>query len=101
MSEIDSLISIAELAKLCRISTQRARKLVTARRTPAPVRIGRSIRFRASEVDTWIRLGCPARRTLEARLARSDEGTSRRSRRASAAGDSTAQRVSNTDGLEE
>jgi predicted DNA-binding transcriptional regulator AlpA len=33
---------------------------------PAPIRMGRSVRWRVSDIEEWVRLGCPSREVFEA-----------------------------------
>ena len=42
------------------------RKDYLAGRTPLPVRLGRSVRWDAEELDAWISAGCPCRERWEA-----------------------------------
>lgn len=45
------------------------RKLWTMNATgqlPAPVRMGRSVRWRTADITEWVRLGCPSREVFEA-----------------------------------
>jgi predicted DNA-binding transcriptional regulator AlpA len=33
---------------------------------PAPIRLGRSVRWRTDDITEWVRLGCPSREVFEA-----------------------------------
>ena len=74
MPTLESLLSIAQVARLVGVSQRTLRRMIAEDRTPQPVRIGRAIRMRASEVDLWIKLGCPDRRTLEATHTETEGG---------------------------
>jgi excisionase family DNA binding protein len=53
------LISAAELASLLGISERTLWRLLSARRLPQPLRLGRNTRWRADEIRRWIDSGCP------------------------------------------
>ena len=65
MPVIESLLPIPAAAKLAGISARTFWKMIAENRTPEVVRIGRSVRLRASDIDLWIKLGCPDRRDFE------------------------------------
>jgi len=44
-----------------------------AGRTPAPIRLGRSVRWDESELDAWIAAGCPCRERWETMKEARDE----------------------------
>jgi len=73
MPVIESLLKIPEVAKLAGVSPRTVWKLISSGRAPELVCIGRARRMRASDVDLWIRLGCPSRECLEAeKIARQE-----------------------------
>ncbi len=76
MPVIESLLKIPEVAKLAGISPRMVWKLIAMGRTPEMVSIGRARRMRASDVDLWIKLGCPSREDVEA-ARRETEGAVR------------------------
>jgi excisionase family DNA binding protein len=56
----ESLLIGAEcLANLLQLSTRTLWRLVHAGKIPAPLRIGRSVRWKRSEIEQWIEAGCP------------------------------------------
>jgi len=55
------LLSAAEAAKLLNISQRHLWALSTSGRMPAPIRLGRSVRWSADELRTWLDAGCPTR----------------------------------------
>lgn len=60
MSAVESLLSVRKVAKLLGLCERTIWKLLAAQRIPEPVRIGHSVRFRASQINDWISAGCPA-----------------------------------------
>jgi excisionase family DNA binding protein len=66
MPVIESLLRVTEASKLTGVSTRTFWKLIASGRAPEVVRIGRAVRIRASDLDQWIKLGCPSRDVLEA-----------------------------------
>lgn len=52
------MITKAQLATMLQISMRHLENLVRLGRTPRPVRIGRCVRFRVTDVDGWIAAGC-------------------------------------------
>ena len=63
------LLTVKDLsARLC-ISPRQVWKLLASGRIPAPLRLSRSVRWRADLIDRWIELGCPSRDEFEAACA--------------------------------
>ena len=60
-----NLLTAGDLARRLRVSLRQVRKLHSEALVPAPVRLGRSARWRGSEVGKWIEAGCPSRATWE------------------------------------
>ena len=58
---VDRLLCVDEVADFIGISTRQAWRHDRAGKLPAPVRIGRSVRWRNSEIQAWIAAGCPLR----------------------------------------
>ena len=48
-----------ELAAVLKISSRHLRRLVDAGLIPGVIRLGRSVRFNANEIDSWIQANCP------------------------------------------
>lgn len=61
------LLTAGDLARRLRLSIRMVRKLNSEGSLPNPIRLGRSIRWRASEVAEWIAAGCPDRKAREKR----------------------------------
>lgn len=60
------LLTVRNLAALLKVSTRQVWKMTSAGRLPEPVRLGRSVRWRAGDIDEWVRLGCISRNEFEA-----------------------------------
>ena len=63
------LLTVKEVATALRVSVRQVWKLNAAERLPAPVRLCRSVRWRASDIAEFVRLGCPKRDAFEAARA--------------------------------
>jgi excisionase family DNA binding protein len=62
VADPDRLIDAPEAADRLRVSVRTLRRLTDAGRCPAPIRVGRCLRWRSSDLDTWIAAGCPMER---------------------------------------
>ena len=60
------LLDVTETARLIGQAISTVHKAHRAGRMPAPVRLGRSIRWRRAELLAWIQAGCPSREAWEA-----------------------------------
>jgi predicted DNA-binding transcriptional regulator AlpA len=63
------LMTVREVAVALRVSPRQIWKLNSTHRLPAPVRLCRSVRWRASDIAEFVRLGCPSRDRFEAEIA--------------------------------
>ena len=62
MDETVELLTVREVARLLKLSTRQIWKLSSAGKLPAPVRLGRSVRWRASDLARFLAVGAdPAR----------------------------------------
>lgn len=52
-------------AKICGIGRTAWLTLVSAGKTPAPIRLGRRVLWLREEITDWCRAGCPAREKWE------------------------------------
>ena len=52
------LLKVAEVAALLKVSTRQIWKLAASGRLPTPVRLGRSVRWRAADIDAFVERGC-------------------------------------------
>jgi predicted DNA-binding transcriptional regulator AlpA len=62
------LLPDVDTAALLRISRAHLHRLRSAGMLPAPVRLGRAVRWRRSDIEAWILMGCPSRSEFEVRL---------------------------------
>src|SRR5690606_16763111 len=53
------LITADELANLLGLSTRTVWRMHSAGRLPAPIKLGRAVRWRHKEIHAWIEAGCP------------------------------------------
>ena len=58
-------LSAVELARLLGVSLRHVRRLDSAGKLPKPIRLGRAVRWRVNEVNDWMAVGAPDRRTWE------------------------------------
>ena len=61
------LVDTPAAAKLCGVSERHFLTLKTAGRTPAPVKLGKAVRFPVEHLRAWVRMGCPPRAEFERR----------------------------------
>ena len=70
MPTIESLISIEQVAKLTGMSVRWVFDAISKELIgPRPVRLGGRQRFRASDIDKWLKAGCPDRQTWDKGVA--------------------------------
>jgi prophage regulatory protein len=58
------LISAATLAERLDVSVRTVWRLLNSRKLPHPIKVGGSVRWRASDIADWIRQGCPEQRAI-------------------------------------
>lgn len=63
------LLSVKDVARTLSLSARSVWKLLSSGRLPQPVRLGRSVRWRADELTAWMDAGCPPRDRWEAEKA--------------------------------
>jgi len=63
------LLDVRAVAERLSVSARAIWKWQASGRLPAPVRLGRSVRWRSSDIDEWIEQGCPSRSAFEAAKA--------------------------------
>ena len=56
------LLMVGDLAHRRRISIRQTWKLKAEGSLPKPIRLGRSVRWRASDIAEWVAAGCPVKR---------------------------------------
>ena len=59
------LLTVREVATALKVSPRQIWKLSSAGRLPAPVRLARSVRWRAADIARFVELGCPPRAEFE------------------------------------
>lgn len=59
------LLTAGDLARRLRVSIRQIRKLHSDALMPAPLRLGRSVRWRAAELAAWLSAGAPSRTEWE------------------------------------
>ena len=66
------LMTCRDVAAALKVSVRQVWKLVSMGRLPTPVRLARSVRWRAADIVRFVELGCPSREQFEA--AKTGEG---------------------------
>lgn len=61
----DALIDVRAVSTLYGCSARHTWRMAELRRIPAPVRVGRLVRWRIGDVRSHIRAGCPSCRTTK------------------------------------
>ncbi|MGD2109738.1 MAG: helix-turn-helix domain-containing protein [Phycisphaerae bacterium] len=61
-----ALLSVKDVAAALSVSQRSIWKLASTGRICAPVRLGRSVRWRADDIAQWVQQGCPGRDKWEA-----------------------------------
>ena len=69
LREQEFLLSQRDLAERLQVSKRKIQRMDVAGQLPRPIRLGRSVRWRASEIDEWLQGGAPSRRLWEQREA--------------------------------
>jgi excisionase family DNA binding protein len=60
------LVSHSEAAELAGVSLATWMRMVSAGRTPAPIKLSRGlVRFRTADLQLWVAQGCPERNRFE------------------------------------
>jgi len=59
------LLNIFELANMLDVSTGTVRRWWATGILPAPLKIGRSIRWRNADIQAWLEAGCPHMANVE------------------------------------
>ena len=72
MSEVarkkEMLLKTTDVAERLSVSPRTVARLASSGQIPAPVKIGGSVRWRATDIQAWIELGCPDRKKFEATM---------------------------------
>lgn len=59
ITTLPSLLTIDQVANLLQVSTRSVRRMRATGAIPAPILIGKSVRWRSEDFRTWIEAGCP------------------------------------------
>ena len=59
------LLTLKQVAELLSVSERHVHKLNSSGRLPRPVRLGRSVRWRRVELESWVEAGSPDRARWE------------------------------------
>lgn len=54
------LLSVGEVSKIVGVCERTIWRLKDSGRMPAPVKVGRSVRWRRADIESWIACGCPS-----------------------------------------
>jgi len=65
----EKLLKANEVAQTVNVSKRTIHRLNCAGKIPCPIKINGSIRWRQSDIDLWIELGCPDREAFNIRKA--------------------------------
>jgi excisionase family DNA binding protein len=68
----EKLLSVKAVAELLSLSKRTVHRLVSSGKIVTPLKINGSVRFRHSDIEKWIELGCPDRATFELRNNRGE-----------------------------
>ena len=68
-ADSDRLLRVGDVAVRLGISIRQVWKLLACGRLPAPLHLGRAVRWRAADISRFIALGCPSRDEFEQRRA--------------------------------
>lgn len=63
----EKLIDVTKVAKMTATSPRTVHRLNSSGRIPRSLKIGGCLRWRASDIDAWIEMGCPRRAEFEAK----------------------------------
>lgn len=63
------LVGRSEAAAMTGVSQASWDRLSAAAKNPAPVKVGGRVLYRVEDLKLWVALGCPDRKTFEARRA--------------------------------
>ena len=67
MGQAERLVDVGAVAERGSFSKRTVFRLNSAGKLPAPVRVGGCLRWRESDIEAWMAMGCPDRKTFETR----------------------------------
>jgi excisionase family DNA binding protein len=53
------LVTARQVATILQVSNRTLWRMLSAKRLPAPIRVGGIVRWRVDAIETWIAAGCP------------------------------------------
>ena len=56
---VKRLLTVPDVAEVCSIAPETVRRMTDRGAMPMPVRLGRAVRYRLDEIESWIADGCP------------------------------------------
>ncbi len=59
------LFTVTGLARALKVSVRQVWKMLSRGDLPAPIKLGRSVRWRAAEIAKWLEAGAPTRELWE------------------------------------
>jgi predicted DNA-binding transcriptional regulator AlpA len=59
---VPELLDVCQAAKLLSVSRRHFLRMNDAEQVPAPIRLGRSVRWGRTELTSWVQHGCPPRK---------------------------------------
>ena len=59
LKPVKKLASVPDVAEICGIAPETVRRLTDRGAMPMPVRLGRAVRYRLEQIESWINDGCP------------------------------------------
>jgi predicted DNA-binding transcriptional regulator AlpA len=58
--QLDVLLDVRQVAVVCGCSTRHISRLAKTGQFPAPVRLGKLVRWTRKSIDKWLSDGCPS-----------------------------------------
>jgi predicted DNA-binding transcriptional regulator AlpA len=57
---VKRLLTVTDVAEFCSIAPETVRRMTERNAMPQPVRLGRAVRYRMGDIESWINAGCPS-----------------------------------------
>lgn len=58
-SLLPELLDVEQVGAICQFSARHVLRMVDAGRMPAPVKVGRCVRWSRQAIEAWVAAGCP------------------------------------------
>jgi prophage regulatory protein len=62
---METLLTASAVADMLSLSKRQIFRLKSSGKIPVPIKIGGSVRWKQTDIQRWISLGCPDRKTFE------------------------------------